>query len=91
MRFEFAVRSAEGLALCEGIVKELQRLYGLHEDEALRRINEHWRNQEIGSFPDDVVFHEDETFWAKNIFHRGEIPTEELNPRWAGNTRDDNT
>jgi hypothetical protein len=89
MRFKFPVKSAEGEELCEGIVKELRRLYGISEMDALQRINEHWRNQEIGSFPDDVVFHEDETFWAKNIFHRGEIPPEEMNPDWAGNAGQD--
>jgi hypothetical protein len=58
----------ETQALCEAIVAEMQRLFGLSEAEAITRINRHWTTQDL-SDPQDVVLHEDEEYWTKTIYY----------------------
>ena len=59
-------------ALAEEFMDEIAvrmvELFGITEDEAIERINEHWRGQSIAG-EDDMIYHEDEDFWAKTIYY----------------------
>lgn len=41
---------------------------GISLGEAVARINHHWRGQDLSS-ADDLVLHEDATFWAARIYY----------------------
>lgn len=66
MKFEFEV-DAEAQDFCCLIVSELVRNFGIDSSEALGRLNRAWRG--ISIVGDDIVYHEDEEFWAFNIYY----------------------
>jgi hypothetical protein len=66
-RFEFRT-SAETAAFCEAIIGEMIRLFGIPEAEALGRLNRQWGALDLSS-PQDLIFHEDEKYWAKDIYY----------------------
>jgi hypothetical protein len=67
IKFEFSIdEQAQGF--CEQIAVEMRRLFNVSLDEAVDRINAHWYGQEIIG-EDDIVYHEDETFWANQIYY----------------------
>lgn len=53
---------------CEGILQEMVRRFGVSETEALGRINRAWSGLEIVG-DDDLIYHEDEEYWAQNIYY----------------------
>ena len=59
---------AETRDLCDRVVIEMQRLFGVSAAEALGRINRQWAGDDLSS-PDDIVLHEEEEFWAKTIYY----------------------
>lgn len=65
MKFKFET-DAKSQAFCESIAHEMVRLFGISSDEAVGRINKEWRNQSIVG--DDIIYHETEDYWAKNIY-----------------------
>lgn len=67
LQFQFPM-DQQANEFCELIVAEMRRLFGISLDEAVRRVNSHWHGQEIFG-EDDVVYNEDETFWAKQIYY----------------------
>ncbi len=67
MRFAFKT-CPETQTFCETIVKEMIRLFGISEDEAVGRVSRQWRHLELTN-PQDIILHEDETFWAKDIYY----------------------
>jgi hypothetical protein len=63
--WEFAT-DAESDAFCREIVAELVRLFSVPAEEAVGRINRHWRGQAfIGA---DIVYHETPGYWAHVIY-----------------------
>lgn len=65
---DFAFKTCyEAQTLCEAIVSEMVRLFGISEEEATARVNRQWGHLELTD-PQDIVFHEDEEFWAKDIY-----------------------
>ena len=65
MKFEFET-DAKSQAFCESIAGEMVRLFGISIEEAAGRISREWRNQPI--IGDDIVYHETEDYWARNIY-----------------------
>lgn len=52
----------------EEIAKEMVRLFGISLEEALKRVNRHWKGQDLTG-TENIVYHEDETFWANQIYY----------------------
>jgi hypothetical protein len=67
IKFEF-LTDQQSQAFCEKVAAEMCRLFGISLDEAVERIDAHWYEQEILG-EDDLVYHEDETFWANQIYY----------------------
>lgn len=63
--FETDSKSAE---FCEKIVATMMALFRIDRAEAIGRINRDWRGLKIAG-PNEVIFHEDETFWANTIYY----------------------
>jgi len=66
MRFEFET-DAQARAFCEAIAREMVRLFTIPLDEAVGRLNCHWKGQSF-SGEKEVIYHETEEFWAKEIY-----------------------
>ena len=63
--FETDGQSAE---FCEEIAWQMVGLFGITNEEAIGRINRDWCGLKfVGS--DDVIYHEDEIYWAKTIYY----------------------
>lgn len=41
-------------------------LFGITRDEAIARISRDWQGLDLSS-PEDVIYHDDEAYWAKTI------------------------
>lgn len=66
IKFNFSV-DQQAQKFCEKIANEMCRLFNISMNEAVIRINAHWQEQVITG-EDDIVYHEDETFWANQIY-----------------------
>jgi hypothetical protein len=64
--FEFETDS-QSAAFCHEIARQMVELFGIPLEEAIGRINRDWKGLKIVG-PDDVVYHEDEAYWAKTIY-----------------------
>lgn len=65
--FEFRTDN-ESETYCLDIVREMNRLFAISENEAIGRMNRAWKGIEfIGS--DDLIYHEDEKYWANTIYY----------------------
>jgi hypothetical protein len=62
-RFETDERAQE---FCEAIANQMINLFGISIHEAIGRINREWHNNPI--IGDDIIYHETEEYWAKNIY-----------------------
>jgi hypothetical protein len=58
----------QSTAFCEEIARQMVELFGITHEEAIGRINRDWRGLKIVG-PDDVIYHEDEIYWAKTIYY----------------------
>lgn len=67
MEFEF-ITDQESKAFCHLIVQSMIESFSIDEEEALGRLNKAWVNLEITG-PDDVIYHEDESYWANSIYY----------------------
>jgi hypothetical protein len=54
-------------AFCWEIVGESRRLFDLSAEEAIGRLNRHWKGQEIVG--EDIVYHELPAYWAHVIYY----------------------
>ncbi len=63
---------ADSQQFCESIASEMTRLFGIAEEEALLRICRFWAHlpEFVGS--DDIIYHEDESYWANTIYFGGD-------------------
>ena len=52
---------------CEEIARQMVDLFGITHEEAIGRINRDWAGLNIVG--PDVIYHEDETYWAKTIYY----------------------
>jgi hypothetical protein len=57
----------EGREFCELIIQEMISRFNISKEEAVGRLNDTWKGLTIGK--DDIVFHEDEEFWANSIYY----------------------
>ena len=64
--FEFTTDS-QSVVFCEKIADQMVALFRVSLDEAIGRINRDWQGLEIVG-PHDVIYHEDEEYWAKTIY-----------------------
>lgn len=62
--------SGESLELLEAIADEMVSQFSLARAEAVARINDHWRGQDLSS-ENEVILHEDEYYWALWIYYGG--------------------
>ena len=67
LQFEFETDD-KSRTFIEDIVKEMMDLFSITRDEAVGRMNRLWRGQSFGG-PEEVIFHEDEEYWAKTIYY----------------------
>lgn len=58
----------ETQVLCDAIVDEMMRLFGIPEAEAVGRVNRQWGRLDLRD-PQDIIQHEDEVYWAKTIYY----------------------
>ena len=58
----------ESEAFCWSIAREMTRLFGISEHEAIRRICRFWGHitEIVG---EDIIYHEDEDYWARTIYY----------------------
>ena len=54
-------------AFCLAIAEEMEKLFQIPYDEAIGRINRQWQGLTIVG--QDLIYHEDEEFWAKTIYY----------------------
>jgi hypothetical protein len=66
MDFDF-LTDGRSRIFCETIAREMCVRFGVSKEEALGRINRAWAGQSIVG--DDIVYHEDEVFWACDIYY----------------------
>lgn len=52
---------------CDLILSEMIKAFGIDRAEAVGRLNRAWRRLSITG--DDMIYHEDEEFWAFNIYY----------------------
>ena len=64
-QFDFEAHG-RSLELCERIVDRLVSLFGVPLEEAVGRVNKHWQGRVFEDL--DIICHEDEDFWANNIY-----------------------
>lgn len=53
---------------CLEIIKLMTEFFGITEEEALKRVNAHWKHIEFKG-ETNIIYHEDEEFWAKDIYY----------------------
>lgn len=69
MKFSLNLLDDKAQEFCEGIVSEMISLFSISEDEAITRVNCQWSHLEgIGS-DKELIYHEDEKFWAHDIYY----------------------
>lgn len=66
MHFPCAI-DEQAIRFCEQIATEMTRRFAITPGEAVTRVNSHWCGQQIGG-SDEIAYHEDEEFWAQDIF-----------------------
>jgi hypothetical protein len=66
-KFEFSTDS-QSATFCEGIAVKMVELFGITTDEAIGRLNQEWRGLSLLG-PNDMIYHEDEEYWAKTIYY----------------------
>jgi len=73
MAFSFET-DAEAHAYCESVVREMIRLFGIPEAEALGRVNRHFGSVRfVGRESDEnQLYREDPIWWAKTIYYQGD-------------------
>ena len=65
-QFEFKT-DKQSEEFCNLIIGRMVSLFGITSDEARGRINRDWRGLKIIG-PNDVIYHEDDEYWAKTIY-----------------------
>ena len=65
--FEFTT-DAQSAEFCETIVNRMVGLFGITVDEAIGRLNRDWKGLNLIG-PTDMIYHEDEDYWAKTIYY----------------------
>ena len=53
---------------CDLIINKMVELFGINKDEALGRLNNHWKGVDLTD-DKDVVYHEHENYWANVIYY----------------------
>ena len=67
MNFSFKT-DEQSAQFCRGIVKSMMAFFAISKAEAIERVNQQWHDLELlGS--DDLIYHEDESYWAKQIYY----------------------
>lgn len=70
---EFLMVTAESTAsLLADIVAELVAQFGISRAEAVARVNQQWKGQDL-SAEDDIILHEDAAHWATFIYFGGVV------------------
>lgn len=70
MDYEFKT-DEQSRAFCNKIAERMVSLFNISVEEAVGRMNRLWSGQSfIG--PKDLIYHEDEDFWANDIFYGGD-------------------
>lgn len=65
------ITDAESRAFFDEIALRMVTLFAIEPEEAVGRMNKLWDGQAfIG--PDDLIYHEDEDFWANTVFYGGD-------------------
>ena len=82
-RFDFKT-DKQSAAHCDDVVQALRKLFSISEEEALGRVNRHWRGQKIVG-NEDMIYHESPEDLARFIYYEPGAPwwkgEEGLNPR----------
>jgi hypothetical protein len=71
--FQFETNEKSEL-FCGDIARAMVRLFHIPLEEAIGRINAHWKNQPMVD-DEDIAYHETDEFWANQIYFEDE-------PRW---------
>ncbi|BCU78294.1 hypothetical protein [Luteolibacter sp. LG18] len=58
-------------AFCDRIAEQMVALFGIDAEEAVGRMNRLWKGQSFVG-PDDLIYHEDEVFWANLVYFGGD-------------------
>ena len=62
---------AQSRAFFDEIATRLVALFTIGHEEAVGRMNRLWNGQ-VFTGPDDLIYHEDEDFWANTVFYGGD-------------------
>ncbi|MCF2855902.1 hypothetical protein L1286_00335 [Pseudoalteromonas sp. SMS1] len=68
MKFSLNFLNLEAQEFCEKIVNEMVSLFGITEAEAIARVNFQWAHIESIGGHEELIYHEDEVFWANDIY-----------------------
>jgi hypothetical protein len=69
MKFNLKLLDSAAQEFCEGIVCEMVSLFSITEEEAISRINTQWSHLESLGGDEELIYHEDEKFWAQDIYY----------------------
>lgn len=69
MKFSLNLLDVEAQKFCEGIVSEMVSLFSITEEEAISRVNFQWSHLESLGGNEELIYHEDERFWAQDIYY----------------------
>jgi hypothetical protein len=56
-------------AFCHSIAREMTKLFGISEHEAIHRIGRFWKRLPEIVGEQDIVYHETEDYWARTIYY----------------------
>jgi hypothetical protein len=62
----------ESSAFIDEIAATMVALFGIHREEAVGRINQFWNGQSFTG-PLDLIYHEDQEFWAKTVCYGADV------------------
>jgi len=69
MKFSLNFLDVEAKEFCERVVSEMVTLFSITEEEAITRVNCHWAHIESIGGQEELIYHEDERFWAQDIYY----------------------
>ncbi len=69
MRFSLNLLDPEAQEFCEKIVSEMVSLFSITQEEAVSRVNLQWKHLRAIGGKEELIYHEDEKFWAQEIYY----------------------
>jgi hypothetical protein len=66
--YEFAV-DQDSRHFCDDVVEIMMSVFDITEEEALARVNKHWRGQNFARFDAPIYHSGPPEFWARRVYY----------------------